>query len=109
MNQNQFGASLGGPIRRDRTFFFSNFEQRALDQSGLVDDPAGQHRRHQRQADRDARIQGQPVTTGVYPNPVDSTNLLAKVDHRAERLATSSASATASTTSRPTMPAGPAP
>ncbi|PYV07188.1 MAG: hypothetical protein DMG07_29370, partial [Acidobacteria bacterium] len=24
--QNQFGASLGGPLRRDRTFFFGDFE-----------------------------------------------------------------------------------
>ena len=36
MSQSQYGASLGGPIVRDRTFFFSNFEQRRLDQSGLV-------------------------------------------------------------------------
>ena len=41
MDQQQYGGSLGGPIVRDRTFFFSNFEQRKLDQSGLVDDLAG--------------------------------------------------------------------
>ena len=36
MSQSQYGASLGGPIVHDRSFFFSNFEQRKLDQTGLV-------------------------------------------------------------------------
>ena len=31
--QNQFGASLGGPIRRDRDFFFANSEALRIDQS----------------------------------------------------------------------------
>ena len=31
--QNQFGASVGGPIRRDRTFFFSNYEGLRVHQS----------------------------------------------------------------------------
>lgn len=36
LTQAQYGASLGGPILRGRTFFFSNFEQRQLNQSGLI-------------------------------------------------------------------------
>jgi hypothetical protein len=31
--QNQFGASLGGPIRRDKTFFFANYEGLRIAQS----------------------------------------------------------------------------
>ncbi len=31
--QNQFGASLGGPLRRDRTFFFTNYEGFRVHQS----------------------------------------------------------------------------
>ena len=36
VTQAQYGASLGGPIVRERTFYFANFEQRMLNQSGLV-------------------------------------------------------------------------
>ncbi len=36
MSQKQYGASVGGPIARDRTFYFANVEQRKLDQSGLT-------------------------------------------------------------------------
>ena len=52
MHQNQYGASLGGPIVRDRTFYFSNFEQRQLDQSGLTTIADAERGRHQRQAGR---------------------------------------------------------
>ena len=80
MNQQQFGASLGGPIRSGRTFYFSNFEQRKLDQSGLVAiSSANVNAINARLAS--AGYPGSPVTTGIYPNPVDSSNFLGKVDH----------------------------
>ena len=36
LTQAQYGASLGGPLIRNRTFYFANFERRDLNQSGLV-------------------------------------------------------------------------
>jgi hypothetical protein len=81
MSQSQYGASLGGPIVRDRTFYFVNFEQRKLNQTGLVTispESAGAI---------NARLstvgyQGSSITTGEYPNPVHTTNFLGKVDHQ---------------------------
>ena len=75
MTQKQYGASLGGPIVRDRTFYFSNFEQRRLDQSGLVTiSPANVGAINARLAA--VGYPGSPITTGVYPNPVHTTNFL---------------------------------
>ncbi len=36
MSQSQFGVSLGGAIVANRTFYFTNVEQRRLEQSGLA-------------------------------------------------------------------------
>lgn len=69
MSQQQFGASLGGPIFKDRTFYFANVEQRNLDQTGLTTiSQANASIINQHLAT--VGYQGQRVTTGIYPNPV---------------------------------------
>ena len=78
MSQSQFGASVGGPLRKDRTFYFSNVEKRVLDQTGLVtvshDNVAAINKRLTASGYR-----GPAVVTGVYANPVDSLNALLKI------------------------------
>jgi hypothetical protein len=81
MRQSQFGASVGGPIVANRTFYFANVEKRVLDQTGLttISD--------ENTAIINSRLAataygGPAIATGIYPNPVDALNLLAKVDQQ---------------------------
>ena len=81
MHQNQYGVGVGGPLVRNRTFYFGNLEQRRLDQSGLVTiNEAAVPVINARLAS--VSYPGPPVTTGEYPSPIDTTNALAKVDHQ---------------------------
>jgi hypothetical protein len=81
VTQAQYGASVGGPVVRDRTFYFANFEQRMLNQSGLTTiSPANV-------AAIDARLTaigypGPQISTGIYSNPVHTTNGFGKIDHQ---------------------------
>src|SRR6185369_2945847 len=81
LTQAQYGASLGGPIMRQRTFFFVNFERKQLNQNGIVTiSPANT-------ALINARLKtigypGPQIATGIYPNPVRTNNGFARIDHR---------------------------
>ena len=81
LTQTQSGVSLGGPLVKDRTFYFANYEERILNQSGLVTIlPANV-------AAINARLSavgypGPKIFTGLYSNPVHNGNFFGKVDHQ---------------------------
>lgn len=80
ITQAQYGVSLGGPIIHDSTFYFVNFEQRELNQSGLTTiSPANVATINARLAA--VGYPGPRISTGIYPNPVHNSNAFAKVDH----------------------------
>jgi hypothetical protein len=81
VTQGQFGATLGGPIIRDRTFYFGNFEQRVLNQSGLITIAP------ENVSAINARLSalgypGPQIFNGIYPNPVHARTALGKIDHQ---------------------------
>jgi len=81
ITQAQYGASLGGPVIKNKTFYFVNFEQRELNQSGLTTIlPANV-------ATINAHLlaigyPGPLISTGIYPNPVHNSNVFGKIDHQ---------------------------
>ena len=83
--QVQYGASLGGPIVKNRTFYFANFEQHQLNQTGIITITAAnaaaintvlQATKYPGQL---LNISSSTPTT-IYPNPVRSSNFFAKLD-----------------------------
>ena len=82
--QAQFGASLGGPIEKDRTFYFANYEQRDENQTGLITiAPANVTAINARLLA--VNYPGALIDTGLFPNPVHNENVLAKADHQFSR------------------------
>ncbi len=80
LTQAQYGASLSGPIRHDKTFYFANFEGRDLNHSGLVTIAPSAV------AAINARLltvgfPGPQISTGDFSNPVHNQNFLVMVDH----------------------------
>ena len=68
MSQSQYGGSLGGPVTANRTFYFTNVEQRRLDQSGLTTILHPQRQRGER-APGGGRIPGAADCDRCVPEP----------------------------------------
>ena len=72
--QKQWGATLGGPLKKDKTFFFLSFERVDIQANNFVNiDPA---------AAQVLRANGFPVELGNVPYDFKATEFLAKVDHQ---------------------------
>ena len=81
LTQAQYGASIGGPIRHDRTFLFANFEQtRRQDTSVVTITPANIASVNARLAQ--TGYTGPRIATGNFPGGYDVTDFFARVDHR---------------------------
>src|SRR6185369_13769586 len=80
LTQAQYGVSLGGPLRRNRTFFFTNFEQTRRNYSAVLTiSPSAVNSINNRL--RAVNYSGPLVTTGVVPASFDTTNLFTRIDH----------------------------
>ena len=82
ITQAQYGASLAGPLARNQTFYFTNFERKQLNQTGFITiTPANV-------AAINARLTaihypGALIATGLYSNPVHTNNYFTRLDHHA--------------------------
>lgn len=73
LHQSQWGATLGGPVRKDRTFFFLSYEQFDVDANNFVTMDAG--------VAESLRRNGFPVELGSVPYTIATKSALAKLDH----------------------------
>lgn len=81
ITQGQYGISFAGPIIRNRTFSFANFEQTRLNNATVITiTPANVAAINNGLAA--VAYGGAPVTTGVVPTGFDTTNLLFRIDHQ---------------------------
>jgi hypothetical protein len=84
LTQAQYGVTFGGPIKRERTFFFSNFEQTRRNYSAVLTIAPGAVATINNRL-RATNYPGPLIATGVVPASFDTTNFFARIDHRINR------------------------
>jgi hypothetical protein len=81
LTQVQYGGSISGPIKQDRTFFFTNFEQTRRNYSAVITiAPSALATINNRL--NAAGYKGPLLATGVAPASFDTTNFFARFDHK---------------------------
>ncbi|HET6974873.1 MAG TPA: TonB-dependent receptor [Pyrinomonadaceae bacterium] len=80
LTQAQYGGTISGPLWRERTFFFANFEQTRRNYSAVLTiDPGNVTTINNRL--RTINYAGPLLSTGVVPASFDTTNFFTRVDH----------------------------
>lgn len=81
LTQTQYGASLGGPLVRDKTFFFANFEQTRRNDTNIITIPQANVAAINNRLSA-VNYRGPLIQTGLVPGGYDTTNLFLRFDHR---------------------------
>jgi hypothetical protein len=81
LTQAQYGMSLGGPIRHDRTFLFANFEQTRRNDSNIITIPQASVASINNRLNQTG-FRGPRIETGILPGGYDVTNLFTRLDHK---------------------------
>jgi hypothetical protein len=82
--QAQYGVTFGGPIVKDRTFWFGNVERTQQDRTGFVT-IAPQDVQRLNAALHAQGYGGPNLATGGFSTGYDTTNVFGRVDHVGER------------------------
>ncbi|MGZ8843741.1 MAG: TonB-dependent receptor [Pyrinomonadaceae bacterium] len=81
LTQAQYGVSLSGPVARNRTFVFSNFEQTRLHNTAVVTISQAHVLAVNNKLDS-LGYAGLRLATGTVPTGFETTNFLFRVDHQ---------------------------
>ncbi len=79
LTQAQYGATIGGPVRRDRTFLFANFEQTRLNNAVVITiSPANVAAVNN--VLNQINYGGERISTGLAPSGYDTSNFFIRGD-----------------------------